>query len=93
MPQLPYLRTAGSQGACWALKTTLPPYQERTSPNNSGPLISSLTWDHWRTGDEGYLLLLTCVRYPLCRHCGWLLTHEAWLQDYRMHLINVIIKF
>lgn len=61
MPQLPYLRTAGSQGACWALRTTPPPYQERISPNNnSGPLISSLTWDHWRMGMRD-----TCFRSPV----------------------------
>lgn len=40
-------------------------------------LHASLTWARWKLGDDGYLFLLTCVRCPLCRHCGWLLTPEA----------------
>lgn len=87
MPQLPRLRTAGGQRACWDSDdhSTALSGQERAKQLRTPYLHASLTW---ATGgrDEGYLFLLTCVRCPLCRHCGWLLTHEAWLHDHEMHL-------
>lgn len=53
-PQLPCLRTAGGQGACWGSDD-----YTRTN-NNSGPLISMTAWAHWRMGDDGYVSAHLC---------------------------------
>lgn len=46
---------------------------------------TNLTWNHWRVGAEGHLLLFTCVRCPWAGTVQTqLLTREAWLHDHEM---------